>query len=212
MSVTSSTPTTSSARSRGSMGIKTGHTADAGYVLVSQGTRDGLHADRLGARDHERVRARRAARWRCSTGASPSIGLVRPVHAGERFARRPVPYEVAPAVIVAARGYRTVVLARGRASGSWSASCASFAGRWPRAPSWVSCASWSRADRPCRSRWSSRDRLPAVSELKKAGHFVKRPFTLLVLALLLGGGAAAVCRTDDGVDPECWLSGRVEER
>jgi hypothetical protein len=54
-------------------------------------------------------------------------------------------------------------------------------------------------------------RLPAVSELTKLGHLIKRPFTLLMLALLLGGGVAAV-RIGRRRRPRVLLTAPVDER
>ena len=51
--------------------------------------------------------------------------------------------------------------------------------------------------------------LPAVSMWKKADHFLKRPFTLLGLALVLGGAGLAIARRRR---PRVLASGRVQER
>jgi hypothetical protein len=52
-------------------------------------------------------------------------------------------------------------------------------------------------------------RLPAVSAMTKLGHFLKQPFTLLVLALLLVGAGAVVRRRRR---PRVVALRRVEER
>jgi D-alanyl-D-alanine carboxypeptidase (penicillin-binding protein 5/6) len=191
------------------LGVKTGHTAAAGYVLVSEGRRDGftLVASVLGtASESERdASALRLLDWGFS-----EFRLVRPVRSGELLARRRVPYEAAPALVVAARGYRTVVaggtrvklvvgklrrltgpMAKGTVVGQMRVN---IAGRAPVQVPLILAR-----------------RLPAVSELAKLGHLVGRPFTLLMLALLLGGGAAAV-KIGRRRRPRVLLTAPVDER
>jgi serine-type D-Ala-D-Ala carboxypeptidase (penicillin-binding protein 5/6) len=189
-------------------GVKTGHTADAGYVLVSEGTRDGftLLASVLGT-DSETERDASALallNWGFS-----EFKLERPVRRGEPFARRPVPYESSPVSIVAARGYRTVVarnagirlsvgklrklhgpMAKGSVVGRLSVSVPGRA--TVKIPLILA------------------RRLPPVSALKKLGHFAKQPFTLLVLALLLVSAGAALLRWRRR--PRVVALRRVEER
>ena len=105
--------------------------------------------------------------------------------------RRTVPYEVAPAVIVAARGYSTVA--------TRAATVRVVVGklrklREPMAKGAVVGHLYVVIDgrRVQKIPLILAHRLPAVSELTKLEHFVKRPFTLLVLALLVVGAAAAV--------------------
>jgi len=190
-------------------GVKTGHTAAAGYVLVSEGQRDGftLLASVLGTTsEYERdASALRLLDWGFS-----EFRVVRPVRAGQLFARRRVPYEIAPALVVAARGYRTVVardtrirvvvgklrklsgpMAKGTVVGQLRVN---VAGR-----------------RSVRIPLILARRLPAVSELTKLGHLIKRPFTLLVLALLFGGGVAVV-RIGRRRRPRVLLTRPVDER
>ena len=97
-------------------GIKTGHTLDAGYVLVSEGKRGGLTlvASVLGTTSESERDASALAllNWGFS-----EFRVIRPVRAGEGFARRSVPYETAPALVVAERGYRTVVARSERGAG-----------------------------------------------------------------------------------------------
>lgn len=170
-------------------GVKTGHTAEAGYVLVSEGSRDGftLLASVLGTASEA---ARDSSALALLNWGFAEFSLERPVRRGERFARRSVPYEATPVSILAARGYRTVVarsarirvsvgrlrklhgpMAKGTVVGRLSVA---IAGR-----------------RTVHIPLVLARRLPAVSTLTKLGHFVKQPFTLLVLALLLVGAGVA---------------------
>ncbi len=191
--------------------MKTGHTAAAGYVLVSQGTRDGLTllASVLGTTsEYERdASALRLLDWGFS-----EFRLVRPVRSGERFARRRVPYEIAPALVVAARGYRTVV-PRDTSIRVVVGKLRKLAGPMARGTV-VGRLSVNVAGRPSvQIPLILAHRLPAVSELTKLGHLFKRPFTLLMLALLLGGCAAAVMiGRRRRRRPRVFLSGPVEQR
>lgn len=189
-------------------GVKTGHTTDAGYVLVSQGSRDGftLLASVLGtASEAERdSSALTLLNWGFS-----EFRLVQPVRRGEQFARRPVPYEVAPALIVAKRGYRTVVARSARIDVSVG-KLRKLQGPLAKGTV-VGHVSVAIAGRPTvRIPLVLARRLPAVSELKKLGHFIKQPFTLLVLALLLGSAGAVFLRRRRR--PRVVALSRVEER
>jgi serine-type D-Ala-D-Ala carboxypeptidase (penicillin-binding protein 5/6) len=188
-------------------GIKTGHTSGAGYVLVSQGTQNGLTliASVLGTSSEAQRDASALAllKW-----GFAQYRKVTPVREGEPFARRRVPYESAPAVIVAKRGYQTIVLRAARikvtvgrlrklsgpmAKGTVVGQARILVPGRPAVPVPLVLA---RA-------------LPAVSMWKKADHFIKRPFTLLGLALVLGGAGLAVSRRRR---PRVLASGRVQER
>ncbi len=189
-------------------GVKTGHTAAAGYVLVSEGHRHGLTliASVLGTPSES---ARDTSALALLDWGFSEFRPVAPVRRGERFARPRVPDERAPALIVAARGYRTVVargarvrlevrlrrlvppMARGAVVGELSVNVAGR--RWAGIPLILA------------------RRLPAVSELTKLGHLVRRPITLLMLALLLCGGAAAV-NIGRRRRPRILLTAPVDER
>jgi len=189
-------------------GVKTGHTAEAGYVLVSEGSRDGftLLASVLGTAS-EAVRDSSALallNW-----GFAEFKLVRPVRRGERFARRPVPYEATPVSILAARGYRTVVARNARIKISVG-KLRKLHGPMAKGTV-VGHLSVAIAGRPTvRIPLILARRLPAVSALKKLGHFVKQPFTLLVLALLLVSAGVAVRRWRRR--PRVVALRRVEER
>jgi serine-type D-Ala-D-Ala carboxypeptidase (penicillin-binding protein 5/6) len=189
-------------------GVKTGHTTDAGYVLVSQGSRDGftLLASVLGtASEAERdSSALTLLNWGFS-----EFRLARPVSRGEQFARRRVPYEVAPALIVAERGYRTVVARAARIDVSVG-KLRKLQGPMAKGTVVGHLRVAIAGRRTVRIPLILARRLPAVSELKKLGHFVKQPITLLVLALLLGSaGAVFVGRRRR---PRVVALRRVEER
>ncbi len=190
-------------------GVKTGDTADAGYVLVSEARRNGftllvsvLGTSTKAARDSS---ALSLLDWGFS-----QYRVVRPVRARERFARRRVPYGLAPALVVAARGYRTVV-ARGTR-------IRLVVGRLrklvpPMAKGTV--VGQLRVNIPGRRAVRIplvlARRLRRVSRSPELGHMPGGPTTLLMLALLLGGGAAAV-PTGGRRWPRVLLTGPVEER
>ncbi|HEX3805024.1 MAG TPA: D-alanyl-D-alanine carboxypeptidase family protein [Solirubrobacteraceae bacterium] len=189
-------------------GIKTGHTTDAGYVLVSQGTRGGLTliASVLGTTsEYERDKSALALLdWGFS-----AFKVVRPVRAGEAFARPKVPYEVAPALVVAKRGYETVV-ARDTRVKVVVGKLRKLSGPMAKGKV-VGQLKVLVPGRPAvRIPLILARRLPAVSSLKKVGHLIKRPFTLLVLALLIGGAAVAVAERRRR--PRVLATGHLEER
>ncbi len=190
-------------------GVKTGHTAAAGYVLVSEGTRDGftLLASVLGtpSEDERDSSALRLLDWGFS-----EFRVVRPVRAGERFARRRVPYEIAPALIVAARGYRTVVSRSTRISVSVGR-LRHLAGPMAKGTVVGQLRVKVAGRAPVRIPLILAHKLPAVSEVTKLRHLISRPTTLLMLALLLGGGAAAV-RLGRRRRPRVLLTAPVDER
>jgi serine-type D-Ala-D-Ala carboxypeptidase (penicillin-binding protein 5/6) len=188
-------------------GVKTGHTTDAGYVLVSEGTRDGftLLASVLGtaSEDERDASALALLDWGFS-----EFRLVHPVTRGERFARRPVPYEVAPVAIVAARGYSTVVARNAHIKltvGRLRKLQGPMAKGTVVGQLHVAISGRGTVEIPL----VLARRLPAVSAMTKLGHFLKQPFTLLVLALLLVGAGAVVRRRRR---PRVVALRRVEER
>jgi serine-type D-Ala-D-Ala carboxypeptidase (penicillin-binding protein 5/6) len=173
-------------------GIKTGHTNDAGYVLVSQGTRDGLTliSSVLGtASESERdASALALLKW-----GFAQYRPVTPVKSKEVFARPKVPYEASPAVVVAKRGYQTVVLRTVRVKDVVSP-LRKLEGPMAKGAV-VGQLRVEVTGRPTvRIPLVLARSLPAVPAWKKAAHFLSRPFTLLGLALVLGGAAVAVTR------------------
>jgi D-alanyl-D-alanine carboxypeptidase (penicillin-binding protein 5/6) len=188
-------------------GVKTGHTEDAGYVLVSEGRRHGftLLAAVLGTPSEA---ARDASTLALLDWGFSEFRVIRPVRAGERFARRRVPYEARPAVIVAARGYRAIV-ARGTPVSLHVGRLRRLAGPMAKGTVVGRLSIEVAGRRTVRVPLVLARRLPAVSPLSKLGHLLRRPTTLLILALLLGG-AAAVYRWRHR--PRVLATGRVEER
>ncbi|HET9094427.1 MAG TPA: serine hydrolase [Solirubrobacteraceae bacterium] len=189
-------------------GIKTGHTGQAGYVLISQGRRHGLTllASVLGTRSEA---LRDSSALDLLDWGFAEYRLVQPVRRGERFATRPVPYEVAPAGIVAGRGYRTVV--------ARSARIRIVVGRLHRLAGPMAKGTvvghlrvLISGRRAVRIPLVLARRLPRVSLLTKLGHLLTQPFTLLVLALLLGSAAVAAIRGRRR--PNGVALRRVEER
>jgi serine-type D-Ala-D-Ala carboxypeptidase (penicillin-binding protein 5/6) len=171
-------------------GIKTGHTVDAGYVLVVEGRRDGLtliaSVTGTDSEDQRDDSALALLDW-----GFASFQAIRPVRAGEVFAKRRVPYEIDRAVVVAERGYSTVdkrgtrvrvavgrlrelvgPMAKGTRVGYVTVLIAGRRG--VRVPLVLARA------------------LPAVSAMKKFWHSVGRPITLLFLVLLVGIAALSV--------------------
>lgn len=163
-------------------GIKTGHTDDAGYVLVSQGTRDGitLIATVLGT-DSEDARDDNALAL-LDYGFS-EFHRVKPLSRGQVLARLPVSYSDDKAAIVAGAGYNSVVprsssvqvkLPRSRElSGPLAKGAVVGRAR-------VFVAGHQVAVVPMRLA----RRLPAVSVITKVTRFLGKSSTLIVLALI----------------------------
>ncbi len=189
-------------------GVKTGHTADAGYVLVSEGRRDGLTlvASVLGTPSED---ARDDSTLSLLDWGFAEFHVVKPVQAGEVFARRRVKYEIAPAVVVAQHGYRTVVARRARIevrTGPLRRLVGPMAKGTVVGDLRVIVPGHATVHIPL----MLARRLPAVSEMTKLGHTLARPFTLLVVALVIVGVAVGVARRRRR--PQVLASRHVEER
>jgi D-alanyl-D-alanine carboxypeptidase (penicillin-binding protein 5/6) len=170
-------------------GIKTGHTVEAGYVLVAEGRRDGLTliASVMGtdSEDQRDDSALALLDW-----GFTSFHLIRPVRAGERFARRPVPYETKPAVIVAQRGYSTVIK-RGTRVRVVVGRLRKLAGPMAKGTRVGYARVQIAGRRAVRVPLVLSRALPSVSAMKKFWHTTGRPITLTILVLLLGVAALA---------------------
>ncbi len=171
-------------------GVKTGHTADAGYVLVSEGRRDGftLVASVLGTSSEEE---RDDSTLSLLDWGFSEFHVVKPVQEGEVFARRRMPYEIAPAVVVAQHGYRTVVARNTRIevrTGPLRRLVEPMAKGTVVGHLQVIVPGHATVHIPL----VLARRLPAVSEMTKIGHTLGRPFTLLVVALVIVGVAVGV--------------------
>lgn len=166
-------------------GVKTGHTTDAGYVLVSQATRDGLTlvSSVLGT-DSEYERDQSALRlldWGFATYAA-----VTPVRAGAVLARPPVAYASVPAELVAAHGYHTVIRRGTRIRVSVGRSRARTLSGPLSKGTRVGYVRVRIAGRPTvRIPLVLAHALPSVSVITKVAHAIGRPITLLWLALAL---------------------------
>jgi serine-type D-Ala-D-Ala carboxypeptidase (penicillin-binding protein 5/6) len=169
------------------LGIKTGHTIDAGYLLVAEGRRHGLtliaSVTGTDSEDERDDSALKLLDW-----GFASFHTIRPVRAGERLATRHVPYETAPALIVAERGYETVVK-RGAAVHVALGHLRKLAGPMAQGArvGYVSVAVTGR--KTVRIALVLKRALPAVSGLKKFWHTTGRPITLILLVLFLSGTA-----------------------
>ncbi len=170
-------------------GVKTGHTADAGYVLVASGHRRGmtLISAVLGTSSEA---SRDANTIALLDYGFANFHLVKPVRAGEVLARPAVRYRSGrPATLIAAAPFTRVVddhahvrvvvhaphqltgpLARGARLGT---AVVLVDGR-PVAHVPLRLAS----------------ALPAISPLTSAAHFITRPLTLALLVIAIGGATA----------------------
>lgn len=190
------------------LGVKTGHTRDAGYVLVAEGRRHGftLLASVLGTSSEQ---SRDSSALALLDWGFAAFRAIRPVRPGERLARRPVPYEATPVAIIAAHGYRTVV-ARGDHVRLVVGKLRKLRGPMAKGTTVGKLHVVITGRRPVSIPLVLARRLPAVSPLQRLGHFIKQPFTLLVLALLLGGAAAVLAQRRRR--PKVVALRRVEER
>ncbi|MGC9220085.1 MAG: D-alanyl-D-alanine carboxypeptidase family protein [Solirubrobacteraceae bacterium] len=175
------------ARYRWIVGVKTGHTTDAGYVLVSEGARDHLtlFASVLGTTSQgERDQsALTLLDW-----GFKNFHETTPVRRGEVFARRLVAYESRPARIVAARSFRTVLprtvkvrIVVGHLRKLLPPMRAHTAVGYVQVE--VS------GHRVARVRLLLQRALPSVPEIKKIMHKLTRPTTLLLLVVLVSVGS-----------------------
>ncbi len=171
-------------------GVKTGHTALAGYVLVSEGTQDGLTliASVLGtSSEYERDQSTLALlHWGFSNFVKDTA-----VRAGQVFARSRVPYQVLPAVVVAAHSYVTVIVAGTRVR-------VTVGHLRDLAPPMAAGTDvgYLKVQIPghptVRVPLVLEHALPAVATIKKVAHDLVRPITLLLLALMVGAVTVAL--------------------
>ncbi|MBV9050702.1 MAG: D-alanyl-D-alanine carboxypeptidase [Solirubrobacterales bacterium] len=174
-------------------GVKTGHTSDAGYVLVGAGTRDGmtLVSAVLGTSSE----ATRDSNTLALLGYGfASFHLVHPVQAGEVLARPSVRDDPGRhAIAIAARGFAAVTTRDARVHVQVEVP-AQLAG--PQKRYTVVGTALVSADGHAlgRIRLVLAQALPAVSPLTQVGRFIMRPFTLVPLALMLAAAAAVIVR------------------
>jgi D-alanyl-D-alanine carboxypeptidase (penicillin-binding protein 5/6) len=172
-------------------GVKTGHTIDAGYVLVASGRRHGmtLLSAVLGTASEA---ARDANTMALLDFGFSSFRLVRPVRAGSVVARPGVRDRPGEHVaVVAARGFRTVVERRQRVELRVQLP-RQLAGPLPRGAV-VGSVEVVVARRPVvRIPLLVARALSAVSPLALAARFILRPAALVSLLVLLGASIAVV--------------------
>jgi D-alanyl-D-alanine carboxypeptidase (penicillin-binding protein 5/6) len=173
-------------------GIKTGHTADAGYVLVSEGTQNGftLTAAVLGTASEA---ARNANALALLTYGFDEYRLARPLRRGTTLGRIPVAYSGALATVVVGTSFSDVVpdsahvaLERRlpkQLSGPIAAGAVVGHVR-------VLVAGKVVADVPLRLR----RRLPAVSAVTKVSQALGGPFTLIIVGLAIGAAILFTAR------------------
>ena len=174
-------------------GVKTGHTLDAGYVLVGSGTRDRLTliSAVLGSTSES---TRDSNTLALLDYGFASFHLVYPVRAGEVLARRPVRDQPGRhAIVIAAHGF-TALLARSARVAIQVDLPDQLAGPLKRRT--LIGTALVRADGHTLGRIPlllARS-LPAIGPLTLAARFITRPFTLVPLVLLLLAAAALIVR------------------
>jgi D-alanyl-D-alanine carboxypeptidase (penicillin-binding protein 5/6) len=175
-------------------GVKTGHTRDAGYVLVGSGTRDGmtLVSAVLGTPDES---TRNADTLALLDYGFASFRLVEPVRTGEVVARLPVKDQPnVRAVVIAARTVEQVVARPNRVTTRLQLP-RELAGPLKQGTVVGSMSIIAGGRTIARVPLLLRRSLAAVSAFTLAARFLGRPSTLLVLVVLLfGGGAIAIRR------------------
>lgn len=166
-------------------GVKTGHTSDAGYVLVSSATRDGmtLIAAVLGT-SSETARDQNAL---AVLGYGfENFHLVRPVRLGQVFARPSVADQPHLKPRLIARGAFTRVLPRSERVTLKVKAPRQLNGPLRRGTREGTVLVVAGGHVLARVPLVLDRRVPAVSPLTLAARFITRPFTLVLLAALLG--------------------------
>ena len=182
-------------------GVKTGHTLDAGYVLVGAGTWRGmtlisavLGTDSDAARDGNTLAL---LNW-----GFANFHLVHPIHAGAVLARLPVRDQPGlRAALVAARSFSTVASLHVRV-GVRVRAPRELTGPLPRHRVIGTAIVLAGSTVLARIPLLLARRVPAVSTLTLAGRFITRPSTLVLLVLLLGAAAGLIA----------WRAGRRRKR
>ena len=174
-------------------GVKTGHTLDAGYVLVGSGTRDGLTliSAVLGTSSEA---TRDSNTLALLDYGFANFQLVHPVHDREVLARPSVRDQPGRHAIVIAAHDFTALLARNARVAIQVDVPDQLAG--PLRRQTVVGTALVRADGRTLTRIPLllAQALPAVSSLTLAARFITRPFTLVPLVLLLVAAAALTVR------------------
>ena len=189
-------------------GVKTGHTNDAGYVLVSSGTRDGmtLIGSVLGT-DSEEARDDNALAL--LDYGFDEFHWVSPIRIGQVLARPTVSWSSNRAVVIAGDGFQQVVPRSDRVSIKVHVPV-QLSGPMRRGARVGSASVVVGRRAVARIPLELGRALPAVSLADRAGQILRRPTTLILLALAL---AAAVTAT--GLwrrRPRAVATGHLEER
>jgi len=170
-------------------GVKTGHTAAAGYVLVASGERNGMSliAAVLGTSS---VASRDANALAALDYGFAGFRQIAPVRARQVLARPTVQYRSGEhAALVAAAGFERVI-PRGSAVRVRVSAPGQLTGPLPR-NAVLGSATLLVGGRPvARVPLVLAKALPVVSPLSIAAGFIFRPLSLLVIILLAGGGLA----------------------
>lgn len=189
-------------------GVKTGHTDDAGYVLVSSGTRDGmtLIAAVLGT-DSEQARDENAlALLNYGFG---EFHRVSPLRAGQVLARPAISWSSNRAVVIAASGFQKVVPRSDRVSIRLHVP-AKLSGPMRRGAHVGSASVVVGRRTVARVPLELGRALPAVSLASRTGQILRRPTTLMLLALALVAAVAATRLWRRR--PRTVATGHLEER
>jgi D-alanyl-D-alanine carboxypeptidase (penicillin-binding protein 5/6) len=174
-------------------GVKTGHTAQAGYVLVGLGERGALHllSAVLGTSSEA---ARDANTLSLLDYGFSEFRIVRPVRRGEVLARPPVKDQPGKhAVVIAAAGFSRILprSERVRIVLQLPRQLAGPLRQRTRVGTAVLRAGGRVIARIPLVLWRS---IPAVSPLTRAARFVTQPGTLVLLVVVLGAALAMTVR------------------
>lgn len=166
-------------------GVKTGHTLDAGYVLVGSGTRNGmtLLSAVLGTASES---ARDAATLSVLRYGFANFALATPVIAGSVVARPRVRDRPGARVAVIAAGTVTRVIRRGTRLSTRIRLPSQLAGPLPRHAVVGRVVVLADGRQIASARLLLARALAAVSPLTLAARFITRPSTLVSLVLALG--------------------------
>jgi len=170
-------------------GVKTGHTLQAGYVLVGSGTRNGMTLISV-VLDTPTQQARDADTLALLRYGFANFHVVTPVRAGAVLARPSVRYRAGEHALVIAASTFSGIFARATRITTRVDVPRQLAGPLPK-DAVVGTATVLADNRPIvRIPLLLARALPAVSSLSRAASFLTRPFTLLMLVLLVGTAVA----------------------
>jgi D-alanyl-D-alanine carboxypeptidase (penicillin-binding protein 5/6) len=174
-------------------GVKTGHTLDAGYVLVGSGHRDGMKliSAVLGTSSES---ARDSNTLALLGYGFASFHAVTPVRAGQVLAAPTVRYR--PGVradLIAARTFRRVMSRSAQVSTRIEVP-RQLAGPLPRHAVIGTTLVLADGRTIARIPLLLAQALPAVSPLTIAARFITKPLTLLMLVAVLGAGVVVLAR------------------